>query len=76
VVTVNLRQARSQLSKLVAQVERGGTVIIARRGEPVAKLVPLPRSQGGRWSRAMRKWLETGEGLEFDLDRSDLGPPR
>ncbi len=36
---VNVHQAKTQLSRLLAQVEAGEEVIIARRGEPVARLV-------------------------------------
>ncbi len=36
---VNVHQAKTQLSRLLAQVERGEEVIIARNGEPVARLV-------------------------------------
>ncbi len=37
--TVNVHEAKSQLSRLLAQVEAGGEVIIARNGKPVARLV-------------------------------------
>ena len=33
-------EAKNQLSALLDQVERGGEVVITRRGKPVAKLVP------------------------------------
>jgi prevent-host-death family protein len=74
VVTVNMHQAKSQLSKLVEEVGRGATVIIARDGEPAAMLVPIPRGKPGVWSRAMRAWLEEGEATDFAIDRGDLGP--
>ena len=38
--TVNIREAKTQLSMLVEDVLRGEDVIIARNGEPVARLVP------------------------------------
>ena len=38
-LTVNVHQAKTQLSRLLAQVEAGEEVVIARRGEPVARLV-------------------------------------
>ena len=41
-VQVNVHEAKTQLSKLLAKVERGQEVIIARDGRPVAKLVPFP----------------------------------
>lgn len=36
--TVNVHEAKSTLSRLLEDVERGETVIIARNGEPVATL--------------------------------------
>lgn len=38
-VVVNVHQAKTQLSRLLARVEAGEDVVIARRGEPVARLV-------------------------------------
>lgn len=37
--TVNIHEAKTQLSKLIALVEGGETVVIARAGVPVADLV-------------------------------------
>ena len=36
---VNVREAKTQLSRLLAQVEAGEEVVIARRGQPVVRLV-------------------------------------
>ena len=36
---VNVHEAKTQLSRLLAQVEAGEEVVIARRGQPVARLV-------------------------------------
>jgi len=36
--TVNVAEAKAQLSKILARVEKGGEVVITRRGRPVAKL--------------------------------------
>ena len=36
---VNVSQAKSQLSRLIARVEAGEEVVITRRGKPVARLV-------------------------------------
>ncbi len=38
-VVVNVHEAKTQLSRLLARVEAGEDVVIARRGEPVARLV-------------------------------------
>ena len=39
--TVNIFEAKTQLSKLIQIVENGGDVIIARAGKPVARLTQL-----------------------------------
>ena len=36
---VNVHEAKTRLSQLLAQVEAGEEVVIARRGEPVVRLV-------------------------------------
>ena len=38
-VTVNVHEAKTNLSRLLKQVEAGEEVIIARNGTPVARLV-------------------------------------
>ena len=49
-VTVNVHEAKTNLSRLLAQVEAGEDVVIARNGKPVARLVrctrPLRRKPG------------------------------
>ncbi len=51
----NISEAKSRLSALIAQVEKGHKVIIGKAGKPVAMLVPYradttPRKLGGTWS--------------------------
>ena len=41
---VNIHAAKTHLSRLVARVEAGEEILIARDGRPAAKLVPLPRT--------------------------------
>jgi len=51
--TVNVHAAKTQLSKLLARVEAGEEIVIARAGKPVARLAPLERPRkarkGGAW---------------------------
>ena len=42
--TVNISDARKHLSRLIARVERGERVVIARAGKPVAEVRPLRRT--------------------------------
>lgn len=39
--TVNVQEAKTHLSRLLADVEGGTEVTIARAGRPVARLVPV-----------------------------------
>ena len=41
--TVNLYEAKTHLSELVERAARGEEVVIAKAGEPRARLVPLAR---------------------------------
>lgn len=41
--TVNIHDAKTHLSQLLARVETGETITIARAGKPVADLVPHSR---------------------------------
>ncbi|MGE5281111.1 MAG: type II toxin-antitoxin system Phd/YefM family antitoxin [Chloroflexota bacterium] len=43
---VGMHEAKSNLSKLVERVEGGEEIVITRRGEPAARLVP-ERGGGG-----------------------------
>ncbi|MEO8196256.1 MAG: type II toxin-antitoxin system prevent-host-death family antitoxin [Thermoanaerobaculia bacterium] len=40
-VTVNIHEAKTQLSKLVEQVVQGETLVIARAGKPLVKVTAL-----------------------------------
>ena len=44
-MTVNVHEAKTELSRLLAAVEAGEDVVIARRGTPVARLVKYERPQ-------------------------------
>lgn len=43
--TVNIREAKKHLSRLIEEVSGGAEIVIAKAGKPVAKLVPIERSQ-------------------------------
>lgn len=43
--TVNIHEAKTQLSRFVDQAAAGEEIIIARAGKPVARLVPLKVTQ-------------------------------
>lgn len=41
--TIDIADAKRQLSDLVAQAETGAEIVIARNGVPVARIAPLNR---------------------------------
>ncbi|MFL6246120.1 MAG: type II toxin-antitoxin system Phd/YefM family antitoxin [Thermoanaerobaculia bacterium] len=43
-IEVNIHEAKTHLSRLIAKVAEGEEVIIARSGEPVAKIIPIERT--------------------------------
>ena len=59
---VNIYEAKTRLSELVDQASRGETVVIAKSGTPMAKLVPL--SHGPK--RKIKFGLMKGEFIEAD----------
>jgi prevent-host-death family protein len=46
--TVNVYDAKTQLSQLLNRVEQGEEIVIARNGRPVARLAPLTARQPDR----------------------------
>jgi prevent-host-death family protein len=46
--TVNVHEAKTHLSRLLARVSRGEEILIARAGKPIARLVPVTASSGAR----------------------------
>ncbi len=53
--TVNMYEAKTQLSKLVEEALRGEEIVIAKSGVPQVKLVPLrkrKRSDGAGFGKA------------------------
>jgi prevent-host-death family protein len=51
---VGMHEAKSNLSKLVERVEGGEEIVITRRGEPAARLVP--ERQGGGFASLAGTW--------------------
>jgi prevent-host-death family protein len=47
-ITVNIGEAKTRLSELVAKVEAGEDVVIARDNRPVARLAPLAEKERAR----------------------------
>jgi prevent-host-death family protein len=58
-------EAKTHLSRLLDQVERGETIVITRRGKPVARLSPVqgPSRDERRDAIAQLKELRSGQTL-------------
>lgn len=50
-LTVNIHDAKTQLSKLVDQAAQGEAFIIAKAGKPMVKVVPLGKADVGTANR-------------------------
>ncbi len=50
-MSVNVHEAKTHLSRLLARVEAGERIVIARAGRPIAVLVPVEEPQRRRPGR-------------------------
>jgi prevent-host-death family protein len=51
---VNIHEAKTQLSKIIARACRGEEVVIAKAGQPLVRLTPIERQPSGRRFGALR----------------------
>ena len=65
---VNVQEAKTQLSALLARVEAGEDIVIARAGAPVARLVPIDLQR--RTFGALE--LEVPEDFDAPLPEAEL----
>ncbi|MCA2799124.1 MAG: type II toxin-antitoxin system Phd/YefM family antitoxin [Pseudanabaena sp. M051S1SP1A06QC] len=57
--TVNIHQAKTNLSRLLSRVELGEEIVISNRGIPIAKLVPFRTSLDRRSSLGQDRGMFT-----------------
>lgn len=63
--TVNVHEAKTNLSRLLAQVEDGEEVIIARSGKPVARLISC-KPKGKRQPDILKGQIDIDDSFFFD----------
>ncbi|MYH14578.1 MAG: type II toxin-antitoxin system Phd/YefM family antitoxin [Gammaproteobacteria bacterium] len=68
---VNVHRAKTELSRLLARVEAGEEVAIARRGEPVARLVSC-KARGKRQPDALKGQLSIPDAFFDPLPEEEL----
>ncbi len=72
--SINLYQAKTQLSALVDRAAAGEEIIIAKNGKPMAKLVPIPVEQPRRVLE-MADWAKKLTQEERDKLADDVMKP-
>jgi prevent-host-death family protein len=70
-LTVNVHEAKTHLSRLLVQVEAGEEVIIARNGKPVAQLVRC-KPKGERKPGSMAGLFEVPDSFFDPLPEEEL----
>lgn len=71
--TCTVAEAKAHLSDLLSRVEKGEELVITRRGQPVANLVPIrPARRAPDWSaiRAFRESLPAAGSSAAELVRT------
>jgi len=59
--TVNVHDAKTQLSRLLERAHAGEEIIIAKSGEPYARLVPLDTRAPKRQSGTLKEFVEISD---------------
>jgi len=69
--SVNVAEAKKRLSDLLGRVAYGGeSVLITRRGRPMARLVPPEPPEAGESLAGVRGWLEDRDPFFDHVDRA------
>lgn len=73
---VTVHQAKTHLSRLLEEVEKGGEVVISRRDKPIARLVPIeparPEERPARRPGRMKGLIEIGPEFFEPLPEDEL----
>lgn len=64
--TVTIHEAKTQLSRLIARVEAGEEIVIARGKEPVAKLTSLRRRKKPKFGAFAGEFAVPPDSFFFD----------
>jgi prevent-host-death family protein len=70
-MAINIYEAKTQLSKLIARVEEGEEITISRNGRPAARLVPVGRRSAPRVPGALKGQIVIHDDFD-DLDEETL----
>ena len=68
-ISLNVAEAKKQFSDLLGRVAYGGeTVLITRRGKPMARLVPPDASTEPKHLANVRGWLDDDDPFLAEID--------
>ena len=73
---VNTHEAKSRLSELIREAEAGTDVIVARDGQPVAKIIPWPPTRPTRSGGAWRGRVQYGDDDVVASSATSMGMAR
>lgn len=59
--TVNVHEAKTQLSRLLERAHAGEEITIAKSGEPYARLVPLDSRAPKRQAGTLKEYIEISD---------------
>ena len=71
--TINIRQAKTQLSRLIERVNAGEEIVIARAGRRVARLVPATASAAPRKPGLMKGRIRVSKDFDAPLPKEHFG---
>jgi prevent-host-death family protein len=65
--TINIHSAKTHFSSLLAEVEAGEEIIIAKAGKPVARLMPLEYGKAPRKPGSMKGRISMSDDFDAPL---------
>jgi prevent-host-death family protein len=69
---VNVHDAKTNLSKLLARVSQGEEIVIAKAGRPVAKLTPVSDKGGRRSPGSAKGKIRISDDFDAPLDEETM----
>jgi len=70
--TVNIHEAKTQLSRLVDEVAAGAEVIIAKAGKPMARLAPIAAPVRKKQLGQLRGKIKVPDDFNAPLDEATI----
>ena len=65
--TINIHEAKTHLSKLLEEVSKGGEIVIAKSGKPVAKLTGISPAKPIRKPGFLKGKIEIADDFDAPL---------